>query len=86
MPGTTITYTIAYRNSGTTALSNLKIVDATPPFTTYGTAACGTLPAGLTCSVTAQPAVGATGPVEWRFVGPLAAGANGSVTISVVIQ
>lgn len=86
-PGSTITYTIAYTNSGTVTLSNLKIVDATPPFTTYGVSTCGALPAGLTgCTVAQQPAAGATGNVEWRFSGSLAPGASGNVTISVAIQ
>lgn len=86
-PGSTITYTIGYRNAGTTTISNLRIVDATPPFTTYGASSCGPLPAGLTgCTVAVQPAQGGTGTVEWRFTGTLAPGAAGNVTVSVAIQ
>jgi uncharacterized repeat protein (TIGR01451 family) len=86
-PGATITYTIAYQNSGTTTLSNLKITDPTPAFTVFAASACGTLGAGLTgCAVSAQPAAGATGNVVWQFTGTLAPGATGNVTVSVQIQ
>ncbi len=86
-PGTTLTYTIAFQNSGSTTLNDLKIVDATPAYTTYAASACGALPAGLTaCTVAAKPADGAAGSVEWRFTGTLAPGATGSVTVSVTVQ
>lgn len=86
-PGTTITYTIAYQNTGTSTLSDLRITDPTPAFTTYAASACGTLGAGLTgCSVATQPAAGASGTVEWRFTGTLSPGATGNVTVSVQIQ
>lgn len=87
MPGATITYTIGYQNTGSTTLNELRITDATPPFTTYAASACGTLGAGLTgCAVSARPEAGATGTVEWRFTGTLSPGASGSVTVSVQIQ
>jgi len=87
LPGATITYTIAYQNTGSTTLNELRIVDATPPFTTYATSACGTLGSGLSgCSVTAKPAPGGAGTVEWRFTGTLAPGATGNVTVSVQIE
>jgi uncharacterized repeat protein (TIGR01451 family) len=87
LPGTTITYTIAYQNTGTTTLNTLKISDATPPFTAYAASACGPLPSGLTaCSIAGQPAVGANGAVTWNFTGSLAPGATGQVTISVTVQ
>jgi len=88
-PGSTITYTISYSNIGTATLSGLKILDATPPFTTYAASSCGPLPtgSGLTgCSVASSPAPGAGGAVEWRFTGTLAPGATGTVTITVAIQ
>ncbi|WP_296949593.1 hypothetical protein [uncultured Massilia sp.] len=86
-PGTTLTYTIAFQNSGSTTLNDLKIVDATPAYTTYAASACGALPAGLTgCTVAAKPAAGAAGTIEWRFTGTLAPGATGSVTVSVQVQ
>lgn len=86
-PGATLTYTIAYQNTGTSALSGLKITDATPPFTTYAASSCGTPPAGLgSCSIASQPAPGASGSVVWNFSGSLAPGASGQVTISVAVQ
>lgn len=86
-PGSTITYTIVYENSGTTTLNNLAIADSTPAYTTYAAGACGTLASGLsTCSVSAQPAPGAAGAVRWQFTGTLAPGASGSVTMSVLVQ
>lgn len=86
-PGATITYTIGYQNTGGTTLNNLKIVDPTPAFTTFAAGSCGALPTGLTaCSVSAKPAVGATGAVEWSFTGTLAPGATGSVTVTVQVQ
>jgi len=86
-PGDVITYTIVYENSGTTTLNNLAIADSTPPFTTYSASACGAAPSGLgACSVSSQPAAGATGAVRWVFSGTLAPGASGSVTMSVLVQ
>jgi uncharacterized repeat protein (TIGR01451 family) len=87
LPGTTLTYTISYQNTGSTTLNNLKIVDTTPAYTTFAASSCGTLGSGLsTCSVTAKPAAGAAGKVEWQFTGTLAPGASGTVTISVQIE
>jgi uncharacterized repeat protein (TIGR01451 family) len=86
-PGTTLTYTISYQNTGSTSLSNLTIADTTPPFTTYAASACGTLASGLsTCKVAAAPAAGAGGQIQWQFTGTLAPGATGTVTVSVQIQ
>ncbi|TWI69725.1 putative repeat protein (TIGR01451 family) [Pseudoduganella lurida] len=86
-PGNTIAYTITYQNAGTTTITNLKIVDATPAYTVFGTSACGTLAPGLTnCSVSAKPAAGATGGVEWTFTGTLMPGASGTVTLNVLVQ
>jgi uncharacterized repeat protein (TIGR01451 family) len=86
-PGSTITYTITYQNSGTTILTGLKVLDATPGFTVYAEADCGTLGSGLTgCTVLTKPAVGAAGPLEWRFAGALQPGATGTVTFKALVQ
>jgi hypothetical protein len=63
------------------------IDDATPAFTTFVSAACpGTLPAGVSsCTLTAQPAAGATGAVQWTFGGSLASGAALVVTFQVKV-
>lgn len=84
VPGSVITYEIAFKNSGTTTLSGLAITDATPAFTAFVGAECGALPADLaTCGIAAQPAAGADGQVEWRFTGSLQPGATGTVRIKV---
>lgn len=85
-PGSTIVYTITFENSGTTTLNNLKIEDTTPAFTLYADSGCGSLPAGLACTVAAKPEVGANGKVEWGISGTLAPGDTGSVTVSVKVQ
>lgn len=86
LPGATITYTITFENTGTTTLNNLKVSDPTPAYTTYVDSNCGSMPAGLSCSVASKPEVGATGKVEWGVTGTLAPGATGSVSVSVKVQ
>ena len=85
-PGSTILYTITFQNSGTTTLTQLKIEDTTPAFTTYADSSCGTLPSSLACAVAAKPEVGANGKVEWGITGTLAPGDSGTVTVTVKVQ
>lgn len=84
-PGDVLLYTLTAQNQGGEPLTTLAIHDTTAAFTTFVSAACpGTLPAGITaCSVTAQPAVGATGGVRWTLTGALGAGAQVVVTYQV---
>jgi uncharacterized repeat protein (TIGR01451 family) len=84
--GELITYTISYRNAGTSPLSTLKIIDQTPAYTVLSSASCGSTPAGLSCSVSQQPAAGTPGRVEWTFTGTLASGAEGTVVLRVLLQ
>jgi uncharacterized repeat protein (TIGR01451 family) len=85
--GDTITYTMTYTNQSDAALSSLKILDSTPAYTVFASAACGTLPnAQISCAVTASPTVGGTGHLEWTFTGTLSAGASGTVIFSVLLQ
>ena len=85
--GTVITYTLTYTNLGSTAVSALKIRDATPAWTLLSTATCGALPAGITaCNVTAQPGVGAAGSVEWTLTGSLPSGGSGTVVLAVTVM
>jgi uncharacterized repeat protein (TIGR01451 family) len=81
LPGETLTYTITYNNISPQSLNTLVIYDTTPAFTTFVSATCNIpLPAALTaCTVSTQPAVGATGAVAWTFTGALAPGSSGSV-------
>jgi hypothetical protein len=45
------------------------------------------LPSNLTaCAVSAQPAVGAAGAIEWALTGSLAPGASGTVRFSVTVN
>jgi uncharacterized repeat protein (TIGR01451 family) len=87
LPGTNLTYTVTFINDSSAPLSNLKINDATPAFTTFVSAACpGALPNNLTgCSVTA-PAAGATGDIQWTFTGTLGPSQSSAVTFVVKIQ
>jgi uncharacterized repeat protein (TIGR01451 family) len=90
LPGAVITYTITYSNPSTEALTSVVIRDATPVFTTYVSASCGSPPAGLTCTPPASPATapaaGATGAITWNFGGTLAPGASSAVTFQVQVN
>ena len=86
-PGSAVTYTITYGNpNGAQALQNIVISDVTPAFTSFTSAACGTLPASLTSCTIAAPAVGTTGTVTWTMGGSLNPGATGSVSITVTVK
>ena len=86
-PGDTLQYTLTATNNGAQSLTTLVINDATPAFTTFVSAACpATLPAGITaCSVSTEPAVGASGALQWTFTGSLAATGSLAVTYQVKI-
>lgn len=85
--GDVLVYTIVYSNAGSTPLTTLRIRDTTPAWTLHASAACGSVPTGLSgCAISAQPSVGGTGTVVWQFNGALAPAATGSVTFSVVVQ
>jgi uncharacterized repeat protein (TIGR01451 family) len=85
--GDTLNYTVTFVNDSSGQLSNIVLTDATPAYTAFASAACpATLPAGLTCTLTTQPAVGATGSIRWTFTGNLLPAASAQVTYSVKIQ
>ena len=87
LPGANLTYTLTYTNDSTDVLSNLKINDSTPAYTTFVSAACGSpLPANLTACTFTAPSVGSTGNIQWTFTGTLAPTQTGTVTFVVKIQ
>jgi uncharacterized repeat protein (TIGR01451 family) len=86
-PGENLVYVITYLNNSSGSLTNIVINDATPNFTTFNSAACGSIGNGLTgCSVSTQPAAGATGSVQWTLTGALLSSGSGTVTYTVQIQ
>ena len=88
LSGEILTYTLTYRNMSSEAVSNMKIDDATPAYTTFVGASCGApLPLSVTgCAVATEPAAGAMGTVQWTFTGTLAPGASGTVQYQVQID
>lgn len=87
LPGSVLTYTINYTNNGTEPISNIKIIDTVPTYTTFATASFSTpLPDNLTnCTITA-PSVGGTGQIKWEFSGTLLPGQSGTVNFTVTIN
>jgi uncharacterized repeat protein (TIGR01451 family) len=73
--GTQVTYTLYYKNGGTTTAAGSTLDFVTPPSTTYQAHA------GATCTA---PAAGATGTVSCAL-GTLAPGSTGSFTVTVEI-
>jgi len=71
-PGECIVYKVVATNTGTAAVSNLEINDATPPYTTYFDCA-GSCPVTTTGTVSAVPASGSDGliTVQSSVLNPL---------------
>ena len=89
LPGETITYTISYKNNGSTPISTIIISDATPAFTTFVSAGCPLppLPAALTaCSVSTQPSLAGVGSIQWQLGGSLNSASTGQVSFSVKVN
>ncbi len=86
LPGQTLTYTIAYSNNSSAALSNIVIFDTTPAFSTFVSTANGPLPPGLTGPTVIAPAAGATGAIRWTFTGTLAPAGAGTVSFTITID
>lgn len=99
--GETLEYRVTYTNNGTTPISDMKINDTTPQYTSFGAAQAGTTPASLTgcrkntpANATPAPSVacavaqtaGGTGTLSWEFSGALAPGGSGSVLFSVKVD
>jgi uncharacterized repeat protein (TIGR01451 family) len=85
--GDTLLYTITYSNVSSGTVSNIVVADSTPSYTTFVSAACGSLPSGITgCSVSTQPSSGGMGAIKWTLTGSLASSGSGQLTFSVRIQ
>lgn len=86
-PGDVLRYTVTATNTSDQPVTSVTINDATPPYTTFDSAACpAALPSGITsCTVATSPASGAAGSVEWNLGGDLPSGQQISVTYEVTI-
>lgn len=82
-PGDLLRYRIVYRNKGADPISDLKVNDTAPAFTTLesSSANCDVVVAGMTCTPVES---GAT--VRWDFTGVLPAGAVGRVSYEIKID
>lgn len=81
LPGQTLQYRLSFRNDTASPITTMQVHDFLPAYAVFVGAACGSMPAGLACSVTQSPSAGATtGAIRWTFTGALAPGAAGEVT------
>jgi uncharacterized repeat protein (TIGR01451 family) len=81
-PGNQLEYTLSFTNGTGGALSSFSVTDAVPANTTYKSAACGALAAGVTaCSATVS-----AGVVTWRLTGTLNNGATQTFLLDVTVN
>jgi uncharacterized repeat protein (TIGR01451 family) len=85
-PGDTLEYGLTFTNTTSTTLSQMVFNDATPANTTFVSAVCGTLPAGITSCTITKPSVGGTGTVNFTFAGALSPGATLTATFRVTVN
>ena len=92
-PDDVLRYQIDFRNSGTGPVTEVLIADSTPAFSVLEQPVqCPVvLPDGIVSCEVAMPAAasngaGYHGPVQWRFFGPLTAGAEGDVSFQIRIE
>ena len=99
--GDTLEYRITYTNNGASPISGLSVADVTPNYTTFVSATDDATPATLTSCQKQTPAnpvptptvlcavvqaIGGTGPVSLRFIGPVNPGATGAVLFQVKVD
>ena len=82
-PGDVLKYRIYYRNSGTGPISNLKVNDSVPAFTSFilDSESCDITPVGLACT-----AIRDGNALDWAFTGILQGGAQGNVSYEVMVD
>ena len=86
-PGAAVGYTINYSNpNATLAFQNVVLTDTIPTYSSFQSASCGALPAGITSCNISAPAVGAKGTVTWTLGGTLNAGASGTLNVNVTVD
>lgn len=85
-PGDILVYALGFCNASDTAITDLKIDNDTPASTDFVSASCGTLPADMTCVVSAQPAPGTSGTITWTLNGTLSPNAEGVVHFQVSVR
>ncbi len=83
-PGDILQYRIYYSNTGTGSITDLKVNDVVPQFTTLQTGSmhCDTTPAGLNCIPNPNNAP----DLDWIFTGVLKGGDSGLVSYNVIIE
>jgi mucin-19 len=81
-------YVITYRNNASAGLSNIVINDVVPAFTGFTSAGC-VMPFPMmisACNVSIQPAINATGAIQWVITGTLLPAQSGSVFFFVTVN
>ena len=94
LPGSNLTYTITYSNSGSGPLNNIVIHDSVPAYTINPSACCvnpggaclGTAATAFPAAITACTASINGDALTWTTTGSLAPGAAGQVKFRVTVQ
>jgi len=82
VPGNQLEYTLSFANGTGGALSNFSVTDVVPAYTTYKSATCGPLAAGVTaCTATLSG-----GTVTFKLTGTLDNGATQTFLLDVTVN
>ena len=85
--GEVITYTVTYQNNSSQPISAIVVSDATPTYTSFVAASCGSLPAAISsCVLPTVPSVGGVGSLRWQLGGSLNSASSGQVMFSVKVD
>ena len=92
-PGQMTQYLLTYSNNSTSPLTQIKLNDSTPAYTSYQNAFCITTPVSLAgCHLVAQPSPGGSGAVQFILTDVtsgaigLAPGASGTVSFCTLVN
>ena len=89
LPNALIEYQISYSNPSSGVVSNVKINDMTPSFTTFRSASCASTPSSVLCSISSAPSVGGVGAIQWNIANNpvgLTSGHSGDVRFCVRVD